>query len=71
MEKDQYRVGEVPDYDGHDHTQYVGPTGVETTPGRIAEAGELYGNVETAEEYGYVTRGYVNIETPRLSSCEG
>ena len=26
---------------------------------RIGEAADMYGDVESAEEYGYVTRGYV------------
>jgi amino acid transporter len=59
MEKDQYNVNEsVEDYNGHAHAAYVDPrTGVESKQGRIAEAADVYGNIETAEEYGYVTRG--------------
>jgi amino acid transporter len=60
MEKDSTYINESPDYTGQGRTTYVDPaTGVETKTGRIIEAGELYGNIETAEEYGYVTRGYV------------
>ncbi len=60
MEKDQYNVNEAPDYNGHTHASYVDPvTGIETKAGRIEEAVGLYGNIETAEEYGYVARGYV------------
>jgi amino acid transporter len=57
MEKEPYNVDESPDYNGHSHAHYVDPSGVESKEGRIREAGELYGNIETAEEYGYVTRG--------------
>jgi hypothetical protein len=60
MEKEQYNVNESPDYNGHAHASYVDPaTGIETKAGRIEEAAGLYGNIETAEQYGYVTRGYV------------
>lgn len=57
-EKESYRVDESPDGShSNNHNTYVDPTGLESKSGRIAEAGELYGNIETAEEYGYVTRG--------------
>ncbi|RDL39218.1 putative proline-specific permease put4 [Venustampulla echinocandica] len=47
-----------PEYNANGHTQYVDPvTGIETKEGRILEAGEIYGNLADAEEYGYVTRG--------------
>jgi hypothetical protein len=60
MEKEHYNVDQTPDYNGHAHAQYVDPvTGIENKSGRITEAADLYGNIETAEEYGYVTRGYV------------
>ncbi len=37
---------------------YIDPvTGIENKEGRITEAAGLYGDIETAEEYGYVTRG--------------
>ncbi|RFU29133.1 hypothetical protein B7463_g7206, partial [Scytalidium lignicola] len=56
MEKG-YNVSETPDYAAH-NGGYIDPsTGIESKTGRIAEAGEIYGNIETAEEYGYVTRG--------------
>ncbi len=49
---------ETQDYNGHGRATYVDPvTGVESKAGVLNEAGELYGNIETAEEYGYVTRG--------------
>ena len=57
-EKDQYNVNESPDYNGHTHNAYVDPhTGIESKTGRITEAADIYGDVQTAEEYGYVTRG--------------
>ncbi|PQE19160.1 putative general amino acid permease protein [Rutstroemia sp. NJR-2017a BBW] len=58
MEKGHYDVDETPAYNGGSHAQYIDPaTGHESKVGRIQEAGELYGNIETAEEYGYVSRG--------------
>lgn len=58
MEKDQYNVNESQDYNGHVHNTYVDPNnGIESKQGRLEEAADLYGNIETAEEYGYVTRG--------------
>ncbi|KAF7892336.1 uncharacterized protein EAF01_010416 [Botrytis porri] len=61
MEKEHYNVDESssPDYNGnHARTQFVDPsTGHATKAAGLQEAGELYGNIETAEEYGYVARG--------------
>lgn len=61
MEKEHYNVDESssPDYNGnHARAQYVDPvTGHATKSAGLQEAGELYGNIETAEEYGYVSRG--------------
>jgi amino acid transporter len=58
MEKEQYNVAESPDYNGHPQNNYIDPaTRRESKSGRIQEAGELYGDLATAEEYGYVTRG--------------
>lgn len=54
MEKGRYSIEEA--LDGHDHSHaHAG-----RVPGdvRIQEAAELYGDIETAEEYGYVTRRY-------------
>lgn len=34
-------------------------TAVDIKDDRMLEASEIYGNLETAEKYGYVTRGYV------------
>jgi amino acid transporter len=60
MEKENYTVDAMPDFNGHATGQYVDPvTGQESKSGRFMEAGELYGNLQTAEEYGYVSRGYV------------
>ena len=59
MEKEPYAVNSSPDYVGG-HGNYVDPaTGQENKSGGIMEAGELYGDLDTAEELGYVTRGYV------------
>ena len=58
MDKVQYNASESADYNGHTHNVYVDPkSGMETETGRLGEAADIYGNVETAEEYGYVTRG--------------
>jgi hypothetical protein len=60
MEKANYTVDATPNFNSHATGHYVEPvTGQESKSGRIMEAGELYGNLETAEEYGYVSRGYV------------
>lgn len=37
---------------------FVDANGVENKTGRLAEAAGVYGDIQTAEEYGYVTRGY-------------
>ncbi|KAH6683029.1 amino acid permease/ SLC12A domain-containing protein [Halenospora varia] len=58
MEKDKetYNVNESPTYSSP--PAFVDPaTGIESKSGRILEAGEIYGNLEEAEQYGYVTRG--------------
>lgn len=69
MEKGSYAVNESPEYNGNSsngHPQYVDPvTGHEAKTGRIAEAADLYGNIQEAEEYGYVTRGYVSSTAGR------
>jgi amino acid transporter len=52
-EKEQYTVGhETPD---HDIRQIVNQKGA-----AYGEAADVYGNVETAERYGYVERGYAS-----------
>jgi len=57
MEKEPYTVNTSPEYH-NGYATYVDPaTGEENKSGRIMEAGELYGNLDTAEEYGYVARG--------------
>jgi hypothetical protein len=50
-EKELYNNTAAPAYDDH-QTQRR-----ESKVDRIAEAAELYGDIATAEEYGYVTRG--------------
>lgn len=57
MEKDTSYVNEA--YNGTHQPHYVDPSGMESKEGRITEAAALYGDIKTAEEYGYVTRGYV------------
>lgn len=58
MEKEPYSIGEsAPNDNGDAH--YAEPSA--DKHGQIAEAAELYGNLQTAEEYGYVTRGYVEL----------
>lgn len=47
-EKDQYAIGGENSSDG-----YVN----ERKPSAIGEAADIYGDVATAEEYGYVERG--------------
>lgn len=46
---------------GHAHTTPVdSPSSLDIKDGRVLEASEVYGDIETAEKYGYVTRGYVH-----------
>jgi amino acid transporter len=59
-DKDTYNVDET--YNGT-QPHYVDPSGIESKEGRITEAAALYGDIQTAEEYGYVTRGYVRART--------
>lgn len=60
-ERDSYHANES--YNGT-RPQYVDPsTGIESKEGRMIEAAALYGDIQTAEEYGYVTRGYVREST--------
>lgn len=66
-EKDPYTVAPSEQYtnvsdiydDGYfnEHARIVAGEGM-----RVGKAAELYGNVETVENYGYVTRGYVDTE---------
>jgi amino acid transporter len=57
MEKDTHYVADSPE-NGHAPAAYVDPaTGIESKTGRISEAADIYGDIETAEEFGYVTRG--------------
>lgn len=50
MSKEVDEISDEAAYEGH---------AADTKAGGLAEAGELYGNLETAEEYGYVQRGYL------------
>lgn len=55
MEKGEHTISEAVDHS----SDYVEPSGNESKQGGIAEARALYGDLQTAEEYGYVTRGFV------------
>ena len=46
---------DAPPYDGSDRRA----SKIEAKGLRTEEAGELYGDLATVEEYGYVSRGYV------------
>lgn len=74
MDKETYPVNEAPESpssNGHAHNTYVDPeSGIETKSGRMHEAADVYGDMETAEEYGYVTRGCVStLARNPLGSC--
>jgi amino acid transporter len=67
MSKEIYVVNEVSAYDGRASEHYVEPvSGVESKSNTLNEAGETYGNIQTAEGYGYVTRGYDSEPVPEL-----
>ena len=51
MEKEQYTM-EAPPYD--EPSRVVEQKGM-----RMGEAADVYGDIQTAEDYGYVSRGYV------------
>ncbi|TVY36209.1 putative proline-specific permease [Lachnellula subtilissima] len=56
MDKEHYNVDESPSYSGR--AAYADPaTGEENKSNPLVEAGEMYGNFDTAEEFGYVHRG--------------
>jgi amino acid transporter len=57
-EKANYELGveESPAYNHKDAANIVAAKG-----NHIGEAADIYGDVQTAEEYGYVTRGCVII----------
>ena len=65
MDKEIYAVNEAPESpDSNGLTNYNNSTiGSEAKTGRNNEAAAIYGDIETAEEYGYVTRGYVHMLT--------
>lgn len=58
MEKDGFAV-EAPPYDARH-------TAVEHKGSRVGEAADVYGDIQTAEELGYVSRGYVVDATKPL-----
>jgi len=51
MEKVQY-AAEAPAYDDPSHL-------IEQKGMKMGEAADVYGDIQTAEDFGYVTRGYV------------
>ena len=64
-EKDPYEIGPTKQYtnlsDIYDDSQYNEPTRTVSVSERGREFGEavdIYGDIETVEDYGYVTRGY-------------
>lgn len=57
MDKGAYNVEPKEAY-GHDVPPYQDPAGIVETKGiRMGEAADMYGDIQTAEEYGYVSRG--------------
>jgi yeast amino acid transporter len=42
---------------GYVNESLVGPDGMDTKEARLGEGAEMYGDIQTAEEYGYVSRG--------------
>lgn len=54
--KDNYRYGEK-----ETSGEYDGPRIVDERGTGIDEAADMYGDLQTAEDYGYVTRGYAII----------
>jgi hypothetical protein len=54
---------ESPGYDHKDAADIVASKG-----NNIGEAADIYGDVQTAEEYGYVSRGYASILIEQLKA---
>lgn len=64
MEKESPFVTETSET-GRGGESLISPTkGIESKTARLQEASELYGNIATVEEYGYVTRGHVYFQDP-------
>jgi hypothetical protein len=63
-------VNEVAIENGHAHITAMDPrSSLDIKDGRLLEASEVYGDIETAQKYGYVARGYVQLNTrPRCIS---
>lgn len=53
MEKDQFTVEKGMEAQAYDDPAHI----VEDKGVRMGEAADMYGDLDTAEEYGYVTRG--------------
>lgn len=61
MEKET-RIGGSPEKLSNDTPPYEDPARIAEDKGvGISEGADLYGNLATAEDYGYVTRGYVEL----------
>lgn len=59
MEKEEYSVGQqepTPYEEGHNDVADI----VHRKGHAVGEAADIYGDVQTAEQYGYVERGYVS-----------
>lgn len=60
MEKEPYGNSSGRETYSNDSPSYDDPANVVETKGvRIGEAADMYGDLATAEDYGYVTRGCV------------
>ena len=72
-EKDSYEMMEL-EKSRTESALYNDPSTMYDDPGRITaghglpldEAADMYGDVKTAEEHGYVNRGYVDTKHPAL-----
>lgn len=76
-EKDSYEMMEL-EKTRTESALYDGPSRMYDDPRRITaerglqlgEAADMYGDVETAEEHGYVTRGYANRTLGSLAAID-
>ena len=69
MEKGKgvYTVNETEAEKCYDHATTIDtPPSMEIKDARLMEAAELYGDIETAQKYGYVARGYVQVSLDRM-----
>lgn len=73
--KDPYTIAPVEQYTNvsdiydeayfNEHARIVADQGM-----RVGEAAELYGNIETVDNYGYVNRGCVDSQEAKLVAME-